>query len=351
MYDNFYPLRISDIQQSTTDSVLISFDIRPQWKSIFSFKAGQYLTLKTRLNGEFVQRCYSLCSSPLDKTWQVAIKRIPNGLFSTHATTKLKKGSILEVMSPKGFFHIPHDVTQAKNYVVFAAGSGITPLFSILKTQLALEPNSTFQLLYVNRSPETVMLSQELLALEKQYGERLKVYHFFTRQTPSNPLFSGRIDRQKLQQIFEQLIHLEQVDDYLICGPSEMIFTIRDYLLAQGVADKAVHFELFNALDIANLAIPLPKKNAEIELVHGGEKYHFRFPKGANTILDAAIQNDVKLPFSCKSGTCGTCTAKLVEGTAEMIANHSLNETAVAVGYILTCQAVPTSDKVVMDCD
>jgi len=356
MATQFYPIQVKSIEKTTSECSLISFDVTEVLKSTFNFKQGQYLTLKTNINEEEVRRSYSLCSSPLDQEWQVAVKKIEGGRFSTFANEKLKVGDTLEVMPPAGRFFVEAQPNQAKNYVAFAAGSGITPIISIIKTHLELEPQSTFKLFYINQAVATIILKEELERLKKLYLDRFEIFHFLTKEERSVPLFNGRIDKEKLDIIFKNLVNQKQIDDVFICGPNAMIFLIRDYLLDLGLDKKQVHFELFNTDGIVKQQERTIQSIdtsilSEINILEGGKLFKFSIPKGSDNILDAALKRSADLPFACKGGVCCTCRAKLVEGKVDVIVNYGLEQEEIDAGYILTCQSIPTSEKVVVDFD
>lgn len=358
MENKFYPLLIKDIVKTTADCSVISFDIKEEWQPYFDFKQGQHLTLKAIIDGEEVRRSYSLCSSPLDKEWKVAVKKIEDGRFSTFANEVLQIGARLEVMPPNGRFFVPVVTNEAKNYVAFAAGSGITPILSIIKTHLSLEPKSTFTLFYTNRTVSSIILKEEIEALKNVYLDRFEVFHFLTQEDRNIPLFNGRIDQQKLDIIFRALVNVEDIHHFFLCGPMEMIFSIKDYLTEKGVDKKQIHFELFNTSD-------LPRKNGqkkrkiikkdgtscEVIILEGGKSFQFNLPQGGNNILDTALMKGADLPYACKGGVCCTCRAKLVEGNVEMEVNYALEQEEIDAGYILTCQSIPVSEKVVVDFD
>ncbi|MEM1219847.1 MAG: 2Fe-2S iron-sulfur cluster-binding protein, partial [Bacteroidota bacterium] len=323
----------------------------------FSYKQGQYLTLRADINGEDVRRSYSLCSGPLEQEWKVAVKKVEDGRFSTYANEVLQEGDILEVMPPAGRFFVEVDPTRQKNYVAFAAGSGITPILSIIKTHLELEPKSTFQLFYINQAVSTIILKEELEGLKNQFLDRFEIFHFLTKEMRSVPLFNGRIDQPKLEILFKTLIDSSSVDHYFICGPNAMIFLIRDFLQEKGVEAKKIHFELFNT-DGLGAAKKTKKRKAvddtlqtEIQIREGGKDFTFSIPRGSDNILDAALKKNADLPYACKGGVCCTCRAKLVEGEVDVLVNYGLEPEEIADGYILTCQAVPTSEKVKVDFD
>jgi ring-1,2-phenylacetyl-CoA epoxidase subunit PaaE len=354
MAQQFYPLRVSEVQKTTEDCTVVSFDVSEDLKQSFDFTQGQYLTLKTTINGEELRRSYSLCSSPLDGEWKVAVKKIEEGRFSSFVNDELKEGDVLEVMPPNGRFYCKVDAKAKKNYVAFAAGSGITPIYSIIKTHLAQEPESTFTLFYLNRSVQSIILREEVEALKNKYLGRFELYHFLTQEERDAPLFNGRFTEEKLESISQLLIDIPSINDYFICGPTEMIFMIRDFLLAKGVAKEQVHFELFNTPSGVAKKKTTKTNNSEVSTVSiilNTIKTTFTMPRGGESILDAALRNNADLPFACKGGVCCTCRAKLVEGEAPMEVNYALEDDEVNDGYILTCQAIPKSETLLVDFD
>lgn len=356
MTTHFHPLRVAALEKTTEDCTLITFAVPEELHDIFAFKQGQYLTLNADINGENVRRSYSLCSSPLDKEWQVAVKKIPQGKFSTYANEVLKVGDTLDVMAPAGKFYVETDTSQGKNYIAFAAGSGITPILSIIKTHLEVEPESTFKLFYTNQSVASIILKEEVEGLKNTYLDRFEIFHFLTREQRSAPLFNGRIDTDKLDAIFTHFADLKTLDHVFLCGPNEMIFLIRDYLAEKGLDSKKVHFELFNTDNlkakkkISEADIDMSKMSA-VSIIEGGKTFDFTIPQNSGNILDAALANNADLPFACKGGVCCTCRAKLVEGEVDMLVNFALEKEEVEAGFILTCQAVPTTERVIVDFD
>ncbi len=350
---SFRKIKVKDKVQTTSDCAVVAFDVVEDLQPEFKYQAGQYLTLKAVIDGEEVRRSYSLCSSPLDTEWKVAIKQVEDGRFSTFANQLLKAGDTLEVMPPNGRFFLDLAPDQARNYVAFAAGSGITPILSIIKTHLQAEPKSTFKLFYVNQTVQSIILREEIEALKNQYLERLEVYHFLTREERDTPLFNGRLDREKLDTIFRIILDQDDIDHYFTCGPEEMIFMVRDFLLERGVGEKQIHFELFNTSGIRKKK---KRKEADgsmtaVKMNINGIAINFDMPKGSNSLLDAALARNADLPFACKGGVCCTCRAKLVEGKVDMEVNYALEQDEVEAGYILTCQSIPLSEKVVVDFD
>ena len=354
MSHQYYPLKVSKIEKTTNDCSILTFDVTEELKKEFEFIQGQYLTLRTELEGEDIRRSYSLCSSPLDDEWKVAVKKIEEGRFSTYANDVLKEGDILEVLPPNGRFYKEAEKDAKKTYVAFAAGSGITPIHSIIKTLLKEEPNSSFKLFYLNRTVQSMILREEIEGLKNQYLGRFELYHFLTKEERDAPLFNGRFTDEKLTSISEKLLDINAVDDYFICGPTEMIFLIRDFLMAQGIDEKRIHFELFNTPSSDKKKKNIDKNNSdisEVTVIINGVKAAFEMTQGGESILDAALRNNADLPFACKGGVCCTCKALLVDGEAPMEVNYALEKEEVEQGYILTCQSVPKSKTLLVDFD
>lgn len=354
---DFVAIKIKDIIKSTDDCAIISLDINENLQDQFSFKQGQYLTLRTFIDGEEIRRSYSLCSSPFDKEWKIGVKKIEGGRFSTFANEILKVGDSIDVLPPDGNFFIETNTEQQKNYVAFAAGSGITPIFSIIKTHLMAEPKSTFKLFYINQTVASIILKEELEALKNQFMDRLEIFYFLTREFRSVPLLNGRLDKDKMSIIFNSICDVNQIDDYFSCGPEAMIFMIQDFLLSKNVKKESIHFELFGTNIAAQakakekIAEELKGKISEITITEGGKSFNFKMEQGSNNILDGAMNNSADLPYACKGGVCCTCKAKLLEGQVEILVNYGLEEEEIEDGYILTCSSLPISEKVVVDFD
>lgn len=354
---NFHSIKIAAIENTTDDCVLITLNIPATLKETFAYKHGQYLTFKASINDEEVRRSYSLCSSPLDDKWQVGIKKIPDGRFSTYANTQLKVGDTLEVMAPQGHFTLTSDSKQSRNYLMIAAGSGITPIHSIIKTQLASEPDSSVTLFYINQSSSTIILKESLEALKNQYLGRLRIFHFLTREKRSAELFNGRINGDKLETLFNTVCDVDKLDNYFLCGPESMIHLVKDFLIGKGVSSDKIHFELFGTpASTSNerkqeIEKQFTGKTCELTIQEGGRTLDITVPQGQGNVLDAALDNNADLPFACKGGVCATCKAKIVEGSVEMLLSYGLEQDEIDDGYILTCQAVPTSERCVVDFD
>lgn len=355
---DFHNLVVEKVNKETKDTVAVTFTVPDDLKDKFKFKQGQYLNLKKEIYGEDVRRSYSLCSSPVDNKWQVAIKKIDGGLFSTYANEILKEGDVLEVAPPDGNFYVEVEENSQKNYIVFAAGSGITPILSIIKTHLSLEPNATVQLFYLNRTIKSIIFKDEIEGLKNKYLGRFEVFHFLTKENRVYPLLNGRFTSEKLKTLTSKIIDIPSVDDCFICGPEEMIFLIKDELVAAGLSKEKVHFELFSSgnsdKDKKQIAQVLESQadHTEVTIIDSDQEFHFDMDVDTfDNILDAALANDADLPFACKGGVCCTCRAKVIEGTVEMKLNYGLEPDEVEAGYVLTCQAVPTSNRVVVNFD
>ncbi|MBA2563587.1 MAG: phenylacetate-CoA oxygenase/reductase subunit PaaK [Chitinophagaceae bacterium] len=353
---HFYSLTVKNIKIQTPDCVSISFVIPEHLKKEFTFKQGQSITLKKVINGDELRRSYSICSSPLDNELRIAVKKVYNGSFSTYANTQLKAGDVLEVMPPSGKFHTDLLSTNKKNYVAFAAGSGITPVISIIKTTLAIEPLSTFTLVFGNRNHSSIIFKEELEALKDKYIQRFRLYHILSRERMEAVINYGRINEEKCMQL-KKLINLKIVDEFFICGPEEMIFCVKDFLETQGTDKNKIHFELFNTPTKKRIKIYKPEIIKEtddssiITVKLDGRSFNFKLDYNSNNILDAALAEGADLPFACKGGVCCTCKAKLIEGKIDMEVNYGLEPDEVAAGFILTCQSHPRTEKVVVDYD
>lgn len=353
----FHNIRVKDIYKETDDCSVITFDVPEDLHNAFNFSQGQHLTLKAIINGEDTRRSYSLCSSPIDKEWKVAVKKIHGGKFSTYVNDTLKSGDLLEIMEPSGTFGVDIDNSKRKNYLVFAAGSGITPILSMMKTHLALEPESTFKLFYLNKNAKSIIFKEEIEQLRNQHFGRLNIFYFLTREQRDIELFNGRFTPEKIQQITHTFVDIQDTNEVFICGPEDMIFMIQDELVKAGLPKELVHYELFvtglsdedkaRAERLAQQSV----EGKEITIVDGGKEFHFTMTKDYDNILDAALGAGADLPFACKGGVCSTCKCEVKEGSVEMKINYALDDKEVSQNLVLSCQAVPTSDKVTVDFD
>lgn len=355
MTPRFHSLQIKEIRKETEDCVSISFEVPDELKHDFSFKSGQYLTLRKTIDGQDTRRSYSLCSAPFEKEWRVAVKKVEQGVFSTFANESLQEGETLEVMTPSGNFLFEADAKVTKNIVLFASGSGITPVFSIAKTILNEEPNSSVTLLYGNKNFNSIIFREELEALKNLEMDRFRIIHVLSRESLGNDIQKGRINKSKADDLFRAFLKDEAIDAVYICGPEEMILGVKESMLANGLTSEKIHFELFTtpgqAKEKKSAPSNEPSITANVSVILDGDKLDIALDSYGETILDAAQRAGADLPYACKGGVCCTCKAKLLEGTARMDVNYALEKDEVEAGYILTCQAHPTSERVVVSFD
>ena len=355
---HFHSLRVKKVERETEDCVSIEFDVPENLKETFRFTQGQNLTLKKTINGQELRRNYSICTSPFDNCLKVAVKKVAGGHFSTWANESLQAGDVLEVLPPTGNFNTPLHPEQKKAYVAFAAGSGITPVLSLIKTTLLTEPQSTFTLVYGNRSKATILFKESLEALKDKFIDRFRIYHILSREKTDAPINHGRIDTEKLSLLFDKVIDLQQCNEFFLCGPEELIFCIRGYLAGRGVAESKIHFELFtipgqkqsSVVHHSTVATEQGPK-AQVTIKVDGIHFDFDLAYESETILDAALKQGADLPYACKGGVCTTCKAKLVEGKVSMDVNWGLEPDEVEKGFVLTCQSHPQSEKIFLDFD
>jgi ring-1,2-phenylacetyl-CoA epoxidase subunit PaaE len=354
---NFYPLTIKDIRRETNDCVSIAFAIPTELQTVFNFTQGQYITLKKSLHGEELRRSYSICASPLDGELRIAVKKVSNGQFSTFANEVLKKGDELEVMPPLGKFFTPLNAASKKKYVAFASGSGITPILSIIKTTLLTETESSFTLVYGNKNRHSIIFKEALEALKNRFVGRLSIVYILSREKTDAPIHFGRIDEVKCKLLCNTLINPQNIDAFFLCGPEEMIFSVKDELEKTGVDPKKIHFELFTtSRKKQSISSHTPSSTnyevkSKITVKQDGISFDFDLGFEGDSILDAALKNGADLPFACKGGVCCTCKAKLIEGEVEMDVHYGLEQEEIEHGFILTCQSHPITEKVVVDFD
>jgi len=353
----FHSLRVSDVRQETEDTVSVSFDVPSELTSDYTFKQGQYLTLRKDIAGEDTRRSYSICSGVDEGELRVAIKLIEGGLFSTYANTKLKSGDEMQVMTPMGKFTSVLNSENEKHYLLIAAGSGITPMLSIIKSVMTKEPDSRVTLLYGNRYFKGIIFRDMLEDLKDAYLGRLRVFNILSGENNEIDLFSGRIDEDKINGFCSTFIDPKSCDEVFLCGPEPMINTANETLQALGVDSQNIHFELFTSpkgsLYKEKEIVVEEKfkgKTCEVEVTLYGQQWDFEMPFD-KTVLGVAAEKGLDLPFSCKGGMCCTCRAKLEGGEVDMIVNYALEPEEVKEGFILTCQALPKSDKIVVNFD
>lgn len=360
MTNQFHPLRVKNLHKDTESAVVVEFDVPSELTETFTFSQGQYLTLNQQIDGKEIRRSYSICAGLDDGQLLVAIKHVEGGVFSTWANEQLKAGDTLEVMPARGDFFTAIDPGQSKNYLCICAGSGITPVLSIIKTVLAREPDSTVTLLYGNQRTATMMFRHELAFLKNANLERFHWVNIFSREPQEVDLLSGHLDNRKGGALNQRLINISGFDEFFLCGPEAMISEVSRGLRGEGIAEENIHFELFAAsAENARKAIERHHARAqeykgmvsEVSILSDGREYAFELSTDGENILDAGLRNGVDLPFSCKGGVCATCKARLIEGEVDMDLNQALRTEEIEKGYILTCQSHPISEKVVVDFD
>ena len=355
MATHFHTLKVKEVKKETSDCVSVSFLIPEDLAEIFSFKEGQNITIKKNINGEEIRRSYSVCNAPYEKELKVAIKKTTGGLFSSFANDELKTGDILEIMPPTGRFNAR---PETGNYLAIAAGSGITPIISIIKHTLKTQPQSSFTLIYGNKSRGSIIFFEDIEALKNKFMERFTCINILSREKTDAEINYGRIGTEKLEGL-KHLLNFKTFNDAFICGPEEMIFDSAAFLEENGILKNNIHFELFttpgqkqtviNSKQLAEEKDAGPKSNITIKV--DGRSFNFNLAYKAENILDAALQQGADLPYACKGGVCCTCRAKLIEGKVHMDVNYALEDDEVAQGFILTCQSHPLTEKIVIDFD
>ena len=344
----FHKLTIEKIIKETADAVSILFTVPAQLKEAYTYVAGQYITIKTVINDQEIRRAYSICASPNANQIKVAVKAVEKGVFSTYATTKLKENTILEVSEPEGKFIL--EPTADKNYLAFAAGSGITPVLSMVKAVLENQPTATFTLVFGNKKAETTIFYEELNALAAQYTSQFNLHYIFSKEVRNNTKL-GRIDKNNVIHFVKDIHKDISFDAAYLCGPEEMINTVSETLQENGFNEEQINFELFTASSTSE-EIPLtyPDGKSEITVLLDDEETTFAMEK-TDTILSASLRNKLDAPYSCQGGVCSSCIAKVTEGKAVMSKNAILSDDELKEGFILTCVAHPSTPKVVVDFD
>lgn len=350
----FHRLTVSDVTVETDDAVAVTFEVPAELADEFAYLPGQHVTVRALIDGEDVRRSYSICADAASGALRVGIRRLPGGAFSTWATTELRPGAVLEVMPPVGEFTLTPDPARARHYGAVAAGSGITPVLSLVSSVLAAEPRSRFSLVYGNRAAGTIMFLDELEGLKDRYPDRFHLVHVLSRETGIVPLLTGRLDAAKLGELLERVVDAATVDEWFLCGPFEMVAAARGVLVDRGFPPEVIHDELFFAGPLDPATLPTPPDEAEgtvaLSFVLEGRRSTVRM-RPETSVLDAALSVRRELPFSCKGGMCASCKARLIDGTVTMDRNYALTDADLDAGFVLTCQSHPTSDHLVVDYD
>jgi len=352
----FHALKVAEIVPETAEANSIRFEIPPELRNDFAFKAGQHLTLRTTIGGEEVRRNYSLCTAPAEADWMVTVKRIGGGLFSNWVGDRLKPGDVVDVMVPHGSFTTEFGSANRRHLVGIAGGSGITPVVSLIKTLLREEPESRFTLLYGNRDSSSIIFLETLAALKDKHLGRFEIYHFLDQEEQDIELFNGMLNRERLEEAISALVpDAPVVDGWFICGPGPMMDAAEAALLDRNIAKERIHIERFTADRPADAVaremaqLQTQAEGTTVAVTLDGRTRRVPFTEG--NILDSARAAGLPAPFACKAGVCATCRAKVIKGKVEMAVHYGLTDEEVADGYVLTCQSVPLGDGVAVDYD
>jgi ring-1,2-phenylacetyl-CoA epoxidase subunit PaaE len=353
---HFHSLKVSQVKPETRDAISVVFDVPPELAREFAYVPGQYLTLRTHIDGADVRRSYSICSALQDNQLRVAIKRVPGGTFSGWAADALKPGVSIDAMPPQGNFYLPQTQLQGRHILAVAAGSGITPILAIIKTALLAEPQSRVTLIYGNRASGSVMFRDELSDMKDSFLQRLNLVYIMSRESQDIALFNGRIDRDKCAALLDQWIDTASIDTAFICGPQDMMTAASEALQAHDLDKALIKTELF----AASLTAHVPRASAAagqgsqmcaVQVIADGVRRSFSMAKNNDNLVDAGIKAGLEMPYSCKGGVCSTCRAKVMSGEVEMDNNFALEDYEVARGFVLCCQSYPVTDNLVIDFD
>ncbi len=354
MSHELYELKVQTINRETDECVSVEFAIPPDLTNLFQYQQGQYLNLEKEIDGQLLRRSYSLCSAPYENKWRIAVKEVHHGVFSCFINQKLKPGDTFMVQAPGGRFFTRLQESQSKQYVFFVAGSGITPVLSIIKQILHEEPRSRIMLFYGNQRTEQIIFLEELLALKNLYIDRLALHFLLSREEMEEELFHGRLNSEKLKRFAQVLFQPKEVDEFFMCGPETMILELRESLQQLGVDPHKIHMELFGV----QIQKPKPvfehasgSENCQVRMTLDGRTFEFILPYNSDNLLDAALKQGANLPYACKGGVCCTCKTKLIQGEVDMMVNYGLEEDEIKNGYILSCQAFPKTEKLEVNFD
>jgi ring-1,2-phenylacetyl-CoA epoxidase subunit PaaE len=354
----FHPLRVRQVLPDTAEAVVVAFDVPDELREVFSFTQGQYLTLRKDIDGADLRRSYSICAGVDDGELRVGVRKVNGGVFSNWINEHLRPGDVVHVMAPQGRFFVPIEPAVRRHHVGIAGGSGVTPILSTMKTVLAREPLSHFTLIYGNRALRSTMFKEELEDLKNRYLTRLTLHHVFSDEHTDAPLNMGVMNRAKIGEFLAGVVPAASIDHAFVCGPFQMNDEAEAALLAAGVPEDRIHIERFGIAPqaqqidaVIHEARAGDAEQAKVTIIRDGLKREISFTKDQPSILDAASAAGLEVPFSCTSGVCGTCRAKLVEGRVRMERNFALDKNEVANGFVLTCQAHPLTPQVVLSFD
>lgn len=349
----FYPLRVAAVHKDLRDAVVLTFAVPEDLSATFAFRPGQHLTLKAEIGGQEVRRSYSICSAA-DEPIRIGIRKLAEGVFSTWANDTVKAGQTLQAMPPTGAFHVALSPSNRRHYAGFAAGSGITPILGNMRAILAEEPESLFTLVYGNRATRTIMFREELADLKNRYLRRVNIIHVLSRETQDMELLNGRLNADKLAELFKTWLKPQGIDIAFICGPDSMIDALRGALKAHGVAKQKIKYERFGAAVKPAAPRPAPAAGGamcEATILIDGVSHVIRLPKNTVALLDAAERAGIELPYACKRGVCSTCRCRLIEGEIDMDNTFGLEDYEIARGDVLACQAFPQTDTIKVSFD
>ena len=355
----FHSLRVKRIEPDTPEAVIVTFEVPPDLREVFGFTQGQYLTLRATVDGQDLRRSYSICAGVDDAELRVGVRKVRGGVFSNWINARLRPGDSVQVMAPQGRFFVPIEPHAKRHHLGVAGGSGITPILSIMKTVLAREPKSRFTLIYGNRSLASTMFKEELEDLKNAYMARLSLQHVFSDEPTDAPISHGLLDRDKVGEFLRTLVPPAEIDHAYVCGPFQMNDEAQAALLAAGVPEQRVHVERFGVAPteagrvdaVVHEARPGDAERSRVVIVRDGLRREIEFRREQPSILDAAAAAGLEVPFSCTSGVCGTCRAKLIEGEVRMDRNFALDKADLAAGFVLTCQSHPLTERVVLSFD
>ncbi|GGG39114.1 flavodoxin reductase [Croceivirga lutea] len=346
---DFYALTVTAVQQLTPNAIAISFAIPEDLKTVFSFKAGQYITLRKEIDGEEVRRAYSISCAPSSGNLTVGIKKVENGTFSVWANTDLKVGDTLDVMPAEGRFVFEPDSSSSTTVCAFASGSGITPIMSIAKTVLESNHTNRFILVYGNKTIEETMYYKDIEALKQEYSDRFFIQWLFSKASVDGALF-GRIENSTVNLVLKNQFKDLRFDAFYLCGPEQMIDTVSTSLKANDYTDNQIHFELFTASNVEDTVVENLDGTTKVSILLDDEEFELTMDQ-KEIVLDAILKNKIDAPYSCQGGVCSSCIARIKEGKAEMVKNQILTDGEIADGFILTCQAHPTTSTLKVDFD
>jgi ring-1,2-phenylacetyl-CoA epoxidase subunit PaaE len=354
----FHPLRVRAIEPDTPEAVIVSFDVPPDLRERFAFTQGQYLTLRAEIDGQDLRRSYSICAGVDDAHLRVGVRKVNGGVFSNWINSQVKPGDTIQVMPPQGRFFVPLEPEARRHHLGIAGGSGITPILSIMKTVLAREPRSRFTLIYGNRRQQSTMFKEEIEDLKNRYLTRLVLHHVFSDEPTDSPINHGLMNRDKIAEFLRTLVPAAGIDHAYVCGPFQMNDEAEAALLAAGLSEDRIHIERFGVPPgqgtggaVVHEARPEDADRCRVTIIRDGLTREFDFRKEDPSVLDAASAAGLEVPFSCTSGVCGTCRARLVEGRVRMTRNFALEKHEVEAGFVLTCQSHPLTDRVVLSFD